>query len=56
VEADDGGGKTPAAQAGAARRRRQQEAEEAIASDPTVSALQEMFDAEVVPDSVQPAK
>ncbi len=46
---------TPAAQVDAARARRQREAEERIGADPNVRAMQEMFDAEVLPDSIQPA-
>ncbi|MEX0732911.1 MAG: DNA polymerase III subunit gamma/tau [Aquisalimonadaceae bacterium] len=47
---------TPAEHAVQARAQRQQQAEQAIATDPNVTALREMFDAEVMPDSIQPVK
>ncbi|MCH8502891.1 MAG: DNA polymerase III subunit gamma/tau, partial [Ectothiorhodospiraceae bacterium] len=45
---------TPAAQADQARADRQRVAEESIGADPNVRAMQELFDAEVLPDSIQP--
>ena len=45
---------TPAVMADAARQEKQQAAEQSISGDPTVSALRETFDAEIIPDSVQP--
>ncbi len=45
---------TPAELADQSRARQQEEAEQSIARDPTVRALQDLFDAEVVPDSIQP--
>ncbi len=46
---------SPAAQADQRRAERQRAAEQAIDGDPHVHALQELFDAEVIPDSIQPA-
>lgn len=46
---------TPAALADQQRAERQQQAEQAISRDPHVRALQEQFDAELIPDSIQPA-
>ncbi|MFO7859261.1 MAG: DNA polymerase III subunit gamma/tau C-terminal domain-containing protein, partial [Ectothiorhodospiraceae bacterium] len=46
---------TPAARAEQARQQRQQAAEEAIRRDPAVTEMQQRFDAEVLPNSIQPA-
>ncbi|MCP1676221.1 DNA polymerase-3 subunit gamma/tau [Natronocella acetinitrilica] len=51
VEAD-----TPAELADQDRTRRQEAAEAAIAGDPNVRALKDLFDAEVIPDSIQPRR
>ena len=45
---------TPAAQFARAKQERQQAAEQEIVRDGTVVAFQEIFDAQVVPGSVQP--
>jgi DNA polymerase-3 subunit gamma/tau len=45
---------TPAVHMARARAERQQAAEQAIAGDSTVAAFKELFDAQVVPGSVQP--
>ena len=50
----EGAGETPAELAGQERVRRQRDAEEAIAKDPNIKAMQDIFDAEVIADSIQP--
>jgi DNA polymerase-3 subunit gamma/tau len=47
---------TPAARAARDRADRQRTAEQALANDPLVQVLEERFDAELLMDSVRPAK
>jgi DNA polymerase-3 subunit gamma/tau len=54
IEVGEPGETTPAARQRRAREQRQQAAEQAIASDENVKAIQELFGAQIIPGSVRP--
>ncbi|WP_440995510.1 DNA polymerase III subunit gamma/tau [Arhodomonas sp. SL1] len=54
IQVGEGAGEAPADQARRQQRQREAEARERIAADPNVRAMQEAFDAELLPESIRP--